>query len=338
MPGATSYQSRRGRPQARVFDPDDLSRRLSIVANQERLKELERRRSNWEASLLHARHEQPHHDHDRSSKAAPLEDEDGDDGDDDDTRRVSQALSPTQLPAPALDRPPRQPARNKSLPFELRPQGEYVAQYAAASMLSTTTPRIPSVEVDTERLERERESALDLETIEEVAHGGKDTLPSKRTLADRQRKRSSMSLSERQARSHRHSSLAAEQGQHSRQDWSQSDETARKPRRRSSIMEKMGQYWKIQSSDGTSVADREVFHSDASTLRNSWRSSKGSLTAPTLRRRSSILKRDDGYWIVSPLPQDEVTRVDEIHSQGDESTVEASKAQKLSSFFSKLKI
>lgn len=319
MAGAASYRGRQGWPQPGAFDPDDLTRRLKIVANEQKIRELERRRSHWEASLLQARHEQqPDHNH-NPSESAPREDSHD--------RRVSLALSPTQLP-PALDDrpPPTEPARKNSQPFEMWPQGGYVPQYAATSMLSTTTPHQPSVEVDPERLQRD--SAPDLETIEEVAHDGKQNLHSEWTLADRQRNQSGILV-------RNDNGYAPDFAVIERQTRAQAQHKSWRP---SSIMGKVGHYWRIQSSDTTGVDDRQVFHSDASTLRNSWRSSKGSLTAPTLRRRSSILKRVDGHWIVSPLPQNKEAAVKEIPPQGDEPIVETSKAQKLTSFFSKLKI
>lgn len=356
------------------IDPYELVRRLSAVQAEETIKELERKRNNWESELFESRGEQDDDGQDHvvtgqasshtSQQTAPVpsntKPRKGH------KRSASLTLAPDQLPPPAYTDLPPAP-RKQSLPLNNRAQSS----------------RRPSL--------MRGDSALDLETINEdaVIEPSLENLFPEWIKADKQQrsKRSSMlrsvdedhlaptivstqpvsrrrssllsqggassqgsssgrldpwSGSDSQPGSRRQSALMA-QRRHSRQDWSQSDEPSPRGRRRSSVIDKMGEYWKPAPADqGSDVVDGDGFDSRATTVRNSWRSSMGSsMGGSTSSRRASILKKVGDYWVVRPPLVDKEASVQDIHTDEEEEEPEgktpASK-KKMSGLFSKLRL
>lgn len=165
-------------PAATTLDADDLAKRLSMVLAQERQRqsEMERKRQSWEADLIAARREQqkrpPRQQQQSTLSSAPAAA----------PSTATRQERPTILtaadfqdqPLPSLDEdspletvPPRPP-----MPFILNSSG-YVPVYSITSAikLNNTTLRRSS-SADHARSLR-RDTALDLETIEEN-HGSAD--------------------------------------------------------------------------------------------------------------------------------------------------------------------
>lgn len=323
MPAAAApppHKSRRGN-QAFTLDADELARRLSIVIAEEKVRELERKRSNWEADLLQARREQADRMPTRS-QSSPFEDRGA--------KRPSIALGPTQLP-PACDSPPPQRSRKTSLPCVVRPQdgaqggpqgspggsqrsqATYVPPHVAAPFLAPTTPRKPTG--------LKRDPALDLETIEEVDRVSKETRRPDSSLAEDQREWSPVlwRVEEDCGPDDVEAEMRSQSGS----------------RGRPSLLDKLEHYWRFHT-DHTSD-DAHAFHSDESTLRGSWMGSLRSSVAS--RKPSSIIKRVENYWAVKVSGEDDEAGRDNFRAESDASMVKTlAVSRKRSGFFSKLKI
>lgn len=304
---APPHKSQRGNQQF-TLDADELARRLSIVIAEEKIRELERKRSNWEADLLQARREQADRMPTRAH-SSPFEDRCA--------RRPSIVLGPTQLP-PTCDSPPSQRPRKTSLPslpFAARPHGqEHVLSHEAAPFLSPTTPRKPTG--------LKRDPALDLETIEEVDRVSKESRRPNSSHAEQQREWSPVLWRVDEDCGHDPAAVIRRRSQSG-------------SRGRPSLLEKLEHFWRFHH-DHTSD-DAHAFHSDDSTLRGSW---MGSLRSSIVSRKpSSILKRVENYWAVKTSAEDEEIREDNSHTESDASAGKtATVTRKKSGFFSKVKI
>lgn len=368
-PVALPRKRRNGSLAEDPIDPYELVRRLSAVQAEATVKELERKRTDWETELFESRSDQheviPGHASSRTSSSSQQSTgaaiSSGSRPSKGHKRSASITLAPNQLPPPAYTDLPPAP-RKQSLPMNNRPQS-----------------RRPSL--------KRGDSALDLETINEdaVIEPGLENFVPEWTMAERPRKRSAVlrSVDENyltpdivstQPVSRRRSSLLMQgassqggssgrresrsgtEGEHgsrrqsalmaprrdSRPDWSQSDEPSLRTRRRSSLVDKMGDYWKPISADQESDAgDSNVFDSRATTMRNSWRSSMGSSAGvATSSRRASMLKKVEDYWVVKPPQVDKESSVEDIHTDEDEEDPAAKThgSRKMSGLFSKLRL
>lgn len=303
-----SRKSRRGNQQF-TLDADELARRLSIVIAEEKIRELERKRSNWEADLLQARREQAERMSIRSP-SSPFDDRGA--------RRPSIVLGPTQLP-PTCESPSIQRSRKTSLPalpFVTRPHGQeaqtaYAPPHLAAPFLSPTTPRKPPV--------LKRDTALDLETIQEVDRVSKESRRPHSSHTEDPRGWSPVLW------------RVAEDCGHDHVDVRRRSQSG--SRGRPSLLEKLEHCWKSHS-DHT-ADDAQAFHSDDSTLRGSWMGSLRSSIAS--RKPSSILKRVENYWAVK-VAADEETGEDNSQTESDASAGKTrTLARKKSGFLSKIK-
>ncbi|CAN8103615.1 unnamed protein product [Discula destructiva] len=351
QPAPSQQLPRNGKQAEDPIDPYELVRRLSAVQVEEARKELERKRTNWETELLESRGEQhgQGRTHQVRAQAAPSVQHYRVH-----KRSASISLAPNQIPPPAYTDLPVAP-RKQSLPLVNRQQ----------LMASSSSSRRPSL--------KRGDSGLDLETINEdaVVEPSLENLFPEWSMAEKQRKRSSMlrSVSENSATqvvstqpmssrrssllpqgetgrrdwlqtdgqpySRRQSALTA-QRRHSRQDWTQSDESPRREsRRRSSLLDKLGDYLKDQGDQNSEASDSDAFDSRASTLRNSWRSSMGGSTSS---RRASILKKVGDFWVGKPMLSEDEAGVQDIHVDEEYSGLKSNAAKRVSGLLSKLKL
>lgn len=336
MPSATSQQKSPKKTLAEdPLDPYELVRRLSIIQAEETVRELERRRTNWENELLEARgvrqtqirnrmqtasNGQPHRQHRRSA---------------------SIALAPDQLPPPAYTDVP-EPARKQSLPSSHRPQ--YTTGSRRPSLMRedsgdlATITENPVIEPTMENLfpdwaEKERRRASALAKInEDCAPAAASTLwtPRRRSslMSQKEGRQQNYPQSDSQPIPSKRLSTSQAQREHQRQDWSQSEE---RPKLRKSLLEKVEQYWKPNQGH---ASDGDAFSSKASTLRNSWRSSMGDSISS---RRSSFLKKVGNYWVVSPPSSDEQPSVKDVRTNEGDRMVDSAGTKRKSGLFSRLK-
>lgn len=345
LPSALPKTRRNGNQADDPIDPYELVRRLSMVQAEATIQELERKRSDWETSLLASRDDQ----HGQVKGRARTHSAPNMQSHKVHKRSKSMSLAPNQLPPLAyidLEPAPRQ----QTLPSINRPQ-------------YTSAPRKPSL--------NRGDSGLDLETINEdvVVEPSLDNLFPQWSMAMKERRQSALrsadcgaNIVSTQPVSRRRSSLLAQkeagrqelapydalpksrrqsallaQKRHSRQDWSQSDESSRRgSRRHSSLLEKMGQFLKAHSDQGSEAGDIDAaFDSRASTLRSSWRSS---MTGSTSSRRTSMLKKVGDFCIVkAPLSDDEGDMQD-IQIVEEDPVGKHHAAKRMSGLFSKLRL
>lgn len=369
MPSAAEEKTHhRGNHSEDPIDPYELVRRLSAVQAQE----IEQKRFDWETDHLDSRGEQQGEDEFQSGTQftapnfrAPHQIH---------RRSKSISLAPNQLPPPAYSDLPPAP-RKQSLPLLNRPQAaRRPSQMRTDSMLDLETisedtviaPSLASLFPETTVAERKRRRSSMLLGVTD--HSGPNYAS---TQPPNRRKSTLFSMAEMreitgfdpvpsngQPKSRRQSATIA-QRRHSRQDWSQSDESEPRRasrssaesgghanRRRSSLAgmlaeywkpgDKLGEYQKPQSADQSmDVDDNESFDSRAPTLRNSWRSSMGGSASS---RRTSLLKKVGDHWVVRPPPCDE-TGVQDIHTDEEDPVVRhASVSKRMSGLFSKLRL
>lgn len=116
MPSTTSQKVRRnGNLAEDAIDPYELVRRLSVIQAEETVKELERKRTDWETQLLESRGDGQAKGHKRTqsgSSVKPFKVH---------KRSSSVSLAPNQLPPPAYTDLPAA-KREQSLPSINRPQ------------------------------------------------------------------------------------------------------------------------------------------------------------------------------------------------------------------------
>lgn len=298
MPAATApKKARKGCQQTFVLDPDELARRLSVVVAEQKYRELEWKRSNWEADLLQARREQADRMPSRA-QLAPFEDRHSSHG----------SVSPAQIP-PASDYPSLHNPRKASLPYVGRMQGVTMSRNGVASFFNTSAPRKPS--------KLKCDSALDLEATNKLERDNKQSRQPDGLHAEDQQEWSPILW-------------RVEEDCSLEQVESEGQYRARS-RGRSSILEKLEHVWRFHPNH-TNAADTHAFHSDDTTLRNSWISSLRDSIAS--RKRSSILRRGESCRAVETSPEGEGIGED----GSDTLTVQTPKGPRKSGFFSKLKV
>lgn len=282
-----------------MLDADELARRLSVVVAEQKFRELERKRSNWEADLVQARREQAVRVPSKA-QSAPFEDWR--------SSRDSVSVSPAQI-LPASDYPSLPNPRKTSLPYVVRKQGVAASQNEVASFPNTFAPRKPSG--------LKRDSALDLETTNELERDNKHTRHPDSSHADDSQEWSPILWRVEEDCSFDH---VGSEGQYRAES-----------RGRSSILEKLEHVWKFHPHH-TNAADTNAFHSDDTTLRGSWISSLRDSIAS--RKRSSIRRRGESCRVVEISPEDEGTEED----RNVVLTAQTPKGPRKSGFFSKLKV
>ncbi|KAJ4424464.1 hypothetical protein N0V82_000788 [Gnomoniopsis sp. IMI 355080] len=323
------------KPQAEdSLDPYELVRRLSIIQAEETVRELERRRADWENELLESRgirQTQVRNRIQTASNGPPHRQH---------RRSASIALAPDHLPPPAYTDVPG-PARKHSLPSSHRPQ--YATGSRRPSLRRGDSADLATInenaviEPNMENLfpewtEKERRRLSNLTIVNEGC------APRAASALWKPRRRSSLVLQKESRQQNvpqsdsnpipsRRSSTLQAQKEHQRQDWSQSDESPKS--RKSSLLDKVEQYWKPSQVD---ASDGDAFSSKASTLRNSWRSSMGDSISS---RKSSLLKKVGNYWVVSPPSSDQQPSVKDIHTLEDGRVVDSAGTKKKSGLFSK---
>lgn len=323
MPSAApppTHRPRRGN-QNYVLDAEELSRRLSIVIAEERVRELERKRSNWELELLQARREQADRVPGRSNPS-PFEDRG--------VKRPSIALGPTQH-SPTCDSPPPHQPRRTSLSHISRPPGglprrpqgtqcEWQPPAASCVAVSVTAPFVAPV-APRKSPAPKRDGGLDLETIQEVDRLSKET---RRTRASRTEDPSEWApvlwrVEEDGASASVRSGSRSHSGSHGRP----------------SLFDKFEHCWRFRAESTSN--DTHAFHSDESTLRESWMSSLRSSVAS--RKRSSIIKRVENYWSARGPGEEDEKNKDMLQKDSIDLDVKRSTIpRKRSGLFSKLRI
>lgn len=335
---------RKSKPTDNAIDPYELFRRLSAVQAEETIKELERKRISWETALLESRNEQHGRDEGRTvaRSAASAQPYKGH------RRAASVSLSPHQLsPPPYTDLSSRQ--RQQYLP----------PQYTAASRRPSMKRGDSELDLETinedtaaepslarlfpewsQTIKDRRRSSLLRSVSEDGASDIISTPPMSRkrlsVLSPREPGQRDCSPSDGLSKASRQSAPIA-QRRHSRQDWSRSDESPRwRSHKRSSLVDKIGEYLTIQHADQNSDAgDIDVFDSRASTLRNSW---KSSVSGSTSSRRASVLKKVGELSAVRPPKSDDGSDIQNMHVGEEYSVVKKTAARKVSAFFSKLRL
>lgn len=325
------------------LNPYELVRRLSIVQAEETVRELERRRSDWEAELLEARgvrQTQIRNSLQTASNGQPHKQH---------MRLVSISLAPDQLPPAAFNTHLPQPARKHSLPSSNWPQytttgsrraslmNGVVGNLATINENAVIEPTMANLFPEWNENQRRRGSALPRVNNDRGSQSvSTEWQPRRRSsLIPRPESRQQnpfQSDSQPVPRRPLSSSSSQVQKERRRQNWSQSDEVTRPRSRKPSLLCKIERYLKPRQVD---ASDGDSFDSKASTLRNPWRSSMGDSASS---RRPSTLKKIGDHWVVSPPSVDgQPSREKDTHTEEDNSLAGTVGAKRKPSLFSKLR-
>ncbi|PSR82243.1 hypothetical protein BD289DRAFT_21786 [Coniella lustricola] len=306
-------KARRCTSQASFVDPEELTRRLSLLLIQEQYRELDAKRSKGEQDLFQARQEEA----ERSRKSSRTQ------------SALCPALSPkthTQTVSKAKLAPAPRLVPNAHMTTEpTRRTLQFVTRsHRTSKVLDSETTDIKSVDGHQFGQRLRCESAPDLQIIKEVDHGmGKTSQeichpgPPPMTKG-------------------RRFSVMSWIRDKSPDEPKSSGGTSLQSRTRSVLLLDIAETHQERHADREGKDETE-HHSNDATLINSKRSSTGIARAVVTRKRSSILKKLDDYWFPRSQPSNKEIAANK-HAEDDEKTLSNAVRSKKFRFLSKLRL